>query len=101
MPWLPAKGVGVVESRSHKLTHVRTLSCQPFLNSVSSFPRIVDSILGRAAYVNHALFEKYGPVVRVEPNMIILADPKYIKTIYGYGSGFYKTEVRIVVISER
>lgn len=55
---------------------------------------MVDSILGRAAYRNHELFEKYGPVVRVEPNFVMLADPKYLKEIYGHGSSFYKTEVR-------
>lgn len=54
---------------------------------------MLDAILGRAAYSNHELFEKYGPVVRVEPNFVMLADPKYLKPVYGYGSGFYKTEV--------
>lgn len=36
------------------------------------------------------LHKRYGPVVRVGPNTLSIADPAYISKIYGPGQGFVK-----------
>ncbi len=47
---------------------------------------------GRFEHENIALHRKYGPVVRVAPDMYSLDDPSIIKTVYGIGSKFSKSD---------
>jgi hypothetical protein len=42
------------------------------------------------------IHEKYGPIVRVGPNEVSVADPTMIPRIYGIGSKF--TKVRHVTV---
>lgn len=37
------------------------------------------------------LHQKYGPFVRISPNEVSIADPKYVKILYGAGSPFLKS----------
>lgn len=39
------------------------------------------------------LHAKHGPIVRISPNEIVIADPSAIKTIYGHKSGFTKVNL--------
>ncbi|KAM5343526.1 hypothetical protein ACJ41O_012063 [Fusarium nematophilum] len=41
------------------------------------------------------LHERYGPVVRIAPNEVIVSDPSAIKTIYGHTSNLGKTKFYI------
>ncbi|RFU28324.1 hypothetical protein B7463_g7997, partial [Scytalidium lignicola] len=41
---------------------------------------------------NIDLHKKYGPIVRVAPNQYVIDDPAAIKTIYGIGSKFTKSD---------
>lgn len=34
--------------------------------------------------------KKYGPLVRIQPDHVSVADPEAIPTIYGHGNGFLK-----------
>ena len=54
---------------------------------------MIDGLLGRGCYTVHELFKQYGPVVRIEPNLVVFADPKYVRQVYGHGTPFHKTEV--------
>lgn len=45
----------------------------------------------RVRYV-HALHEKYGPIVRISPKEISVADVTAAKTIYKVGGSYVKTE---------
>lgn len=55
----------------------------PFLASISKL-WIVHKQLGlQRPLVDLALHEKYGPVVRVAPNEVIISSPQAKKPIYG------------------
>uniref|UniRef100_A0A093Y5K2 Pisatin demethylase n=1 Tax=Talaromyces marneffei PM1 TaxID=1077442 RepID=A0A093Y5K2_TALMA len=45
---------------------------------------------GKFELVNVALHKKYGPVVRIAPNVYSIDDPGCAKTLYGHGSKFVK-----------
>ena len=47
---------------------------------------------GKAEYTQRALHRRYGPLVRIAPNEISVADPEAVKVIYGIKSGFTKTD---------
>jgi cytochrome P450 len=64
----------------------------PFLASFSRL-WIASSVAGgRAEHDQRALHKKYGPLVRIAPNEVAVADPSAIKTIYNIKSGFTKTD---------
>ncbi|OJJ06606.1 hypothetical protein ASPVEDRAFT_140374 [Aspergillus versicolor CBS 583.65] len=47
---------------------------------------------GQLEHVTIALHKKYGPIVRLAPNRYSIGDPSAIRTIYGPGSKFSKSE---------
>lgn len=47
-------------------------------------------VSGRCLHYIHALHERYGPIVRIAPNEIDIADPQVYKQIHRIGSGFLK-----------
>lgn len=40
----------------------------------------------------HAMHKKYGPVARVGPNQVILSDLAALREVFGFGSGFVKSD---------
>ena len=40
----------------------------------------------------HNLHQKYGKLVRIQPNQVSIADPKVIPVVYGHGTGFLKSD---------
>ncbi|EXJ71806.1 uncharacterized protein A1O5_05616 [Cladophialophora psammophila CBS 110553] len=50
---------------------------------------------GRLEQVTVALHKRYGPIVRLAPNRFSIGDPAAIRTIYGPGSKFYKSNYYI------
>lgn len=71
----------------------------PLLWRASRLPYCVSSIRGTIPFDVHALFEKYGPVVRVAPNELAYADADAWKEILGHNpkgeengkfQGFYR-----------
>lgn len=46
----------------------------------------------RYHYVDEA-HKRYGPIVRIQPNHVSIADEEVINTIYGHGNGLLKTYV--------
>ncbi|KAL2849857.1 cytochrome P450 [Aspergillus pseudoustus] len=47
---------------------------------------------GQFEHVTVALHKKYGPIVRLAPNRYSIGDPSAIRTIYGAGSKFKKSD---------
>ncbi|CAG8901745.1 unnamed protein product [Penicillium egyptiacum] len=47
---------------------------------------------GQLEHVTVALHEQYGPIVRLAPNRYSISDPTVIRTIYGPGSKFSKSD---------
>ncbi|KAJ5392315.1 P450 monooxygenase [Penicillium cosmopolitanum] len=47
---------------------------------------------GQLEHVTVALHEEYGPIVRLAPNRYSISDPSAIRTIYGAGSKFSKSD---------
>ncbi|CZR69977.1 related to cytochrome P450 CYP3/CYP5/CYP6/CYP9 subfamilies [Phialocephala subalpina] len=47
---------------------------------------------GHLEHVTVALHKQYGPIVRLAPNRYSIGDPAAIRTIYGAGSKFYKSD---------
>lgn len=66
----------------------------PFLASISSLPRVVTAFGGHQ-FLKHAEYHKtYGPMVRVGPNHVSIADSQCINQIYSITSKFYKVRPR-------
>ncbi|KAL1846513.1 hypothetical protein Plec18170_009091 [Paecilomyces lecythidis] len=64
----------------------------PFLASFTPFDRLWTAISGRAFLFHLDYHRKYGPLVRLGPNHVSVADSQYIPLIYGITSKFYKSE---------
>lgn len=56
----------------------------PFIASISNFWKIRAAWRETMPQENIALHRKYGPLVRIGPNMISVDDPSAISTIYGF-----------------
>lgn len=50
------------------------------------------TVTGQRMYYIHSLHERYGPVVRITPDEISVADPDGYIDIYRMGSGFIKSK---------
>lgn len=46
---------------------------------------------GKRSEIVHETHKKLGPVVRIAPNHVSIADVDAINTIYGHGNGFLKS----------
>ncbi|KAL4876901.1 cytochrome P450 [Aspergillus karnatakaensis] len=64
----------------------------PFLASVSRFWLAYQVTTDRIDIIQRVLHEKYGPLVRIAPDEVSVADPTSVKAIYRIKSGFTKTD---------
>ncbi|OTA91469.1 hypothetical protein M434DRAFT_76133 [Hypoxylon sp. CO27-5] len=62
----------------------------PFINSVSSLPRIWSVWKGSSHLDDLELHRKYGKIVRLSPTVVSVCDLTLFETIYGISSQFYK-----------
>jgi len=69
----------------------------PFLASLTDWWRFIDVYRQRPEQTHIALHKKYGPVVRLGPNVLSFSDPDALKTIYGLNKGFIKVCERRIV----
>ncbi|KAL4925300.1 cytochrome P450 [Aspergillus undulatus] len=63
----------------------------PFWASVSGYWYGYQVSTGKMEHIQRRLHEKHGPLVRIGPNEVSVADPSSIRVIYGSKSGFTKT----------
>ncbi|KEY69110.1 hypothetical protein S7711_09646 [Stachybotrys chartarum IBT 7711] len=54
----------------------------PFITSVSDFSKLWVLSTGKIQILTHAAHEKYGPVVRIAPNVLSVSDPLLLPAIY-------------------
>ena len=66
----------------------------PFWASISGFWRVYQVYKGDLHETNIKLHQEYGPLVRLAPNVVSVADPDAIRIIYGLNSGFTKVTFR-------
>jgi benzoate 4-monooxygenase len=63
----------------------------PFWAKFTDFWLVFVSGQGHRSEVVHELHKKYGPVVRIAPNHISIADPDALQAIYGHSTGTIKS----------
>ncbi|KAJ5768724.1 hypothetical protein N7520_003283 [Penicillium odoratum] len=64
----------------------------PFIASFSRLWIAWSVATGDAEKVQRELHKKHGPLVRIAPNEVAIADPSAVETIYNIKSGFTKTD---------
>jgi benzoate 4-monooxygenase len=62
----------------------------PFPAQFTNFWLLLQARQGKRYKAVHAAHQKYGKVVRIQPNHVSVADPDAIQIIYGHGNGFLK-----------
>jgi hypothetical protein len=62
----------------HPLAHIPG----PFLESITILARVYQLRKGTIPYYERELHRKYGPVVRIGPNLVASNDPRHIGIIY-------------------
>lgn len=63
----------------------------PLYARFTNLPLKAAVISGRRIYHVHALHERYGPLVRIAPSEVAVADAQAFKLIHGVNSGFEKS----------
>ena len=68
----------------------------PFIASLTNNWRLID-VWKRDTHITYrTLYQKYGDVVRVAPNVLSFADPRAIPEIYGLNKGYTKVSLDVV-----
>jgi hypothetical protein len=62
--------------------------------------RLHDVYKGQAHQTAIKLHKKYGPLVRIAPNVVSVGDPKAVKIIYGLTGGFTKVTIMLFARKE-
>lgn len=70
-------------------SHLRDIPA-PFPAQFSNLWLLYVCRRGRRYEVVDQLHKKLGPVVRIQPNHVSVADDEAIQVIYGHGNGFLK-----------
>ena len=64
----------------------------PKLYALTKWRLALDEWYGKRTISIHRLHERYGPVIRIGPNEVHFNSPTAMRTIYGPGSGFERTD---------
>ncbi|RPA82256.1 cytochrome P450 [Ascobolus immersus RN42] len=62
----------------HPLAHIPG----PFFSKFSDIPYLLRFLSGYEYKHDYALFQRYGPVVRVGPNRVAVGEPEHVATVY-------------------
>ena len=62
----------------------------PFWARVSNLWRYIDVAQGKAQLTHIELHQRYGPYVRLGPNVVSICDLNLLKTVYGVNKGYRK-----------
>ncbi|KAK1993525.1 cytochrome P450 [Colletotrichum falcatum] len=62
----------------------------PWYTRFSHYVLKVHSLTGRRMYYVHSLHQRYGPIVRISPTEVAVADPEGFVAIHKIGAGFLK-----------
>jgi hypothetical protein len=69
----------------------------PFSASISNFWKISAAWHQQMPQRNISLHRKYGPLVRIGPNMISVDDPSALSTIYGFKPIYLKVRYKPIL----
>ncbi|KAI2779263.1 putative benzoate 4-monooxygenase cytochrome P450 [Daldinia loculata] len=105
LPWALALGclaIVVYYVRSYLATngHLRDIPA-PFPAQFTNLWLLYACRRGRRYLVVDKVHKKLGPVVRIQPNHVSVADDEAIQVIYGHGNGFLKSEFYDAFVSIR
>lgn len=64
----------------------------PWLAKFSNLSRFVDACSGQHPTTSLRLHQKYGPIVRIGPNVVSVADPKSIQAVLGLKANLDRTD---------
>lgn len=64
----------------------------PWYSRFSTLSFVWHRMAGTSIVNTHELFRKYGPIVRVQPNMVVIADDKVWDDVLRMGSNFRKAD---------
>ncbi|KAL2844359.1 cytochrome P450 [Aspergillus pseudoustus] len=85
-------GLGVVARLFHnKYGHGIAEVPGPFLAAYTDLWRFCLVWGGRPEKAHIKLHERYGPLVRLGPNMVSVSDPAALKVVYGLSAGYVKS----------
>lgn len=77
-----------------KLHHALTTPLRavpgPWWSHITHYPLKLANIRGQRVHFIHSLHQKYGPVVRIAPDEVAIADADAAKTIHRPASGYEK-----------
>jgi hypothetical protein len=62
----------------------------PFFASITRWWMVTQIFEAKHERNIRALHKKYGPIVRIAPNEVVISDPEAVKTIYSTTGGFTK-----------
>jgi hypothetical protein len=62
----------------------------PFMASITRWWMVKEIFSGKHEEHIRKLHKKYGPIVRIAPNEVVISDPAAVKVIYSTGGGFTK-----------
>jgi len=62
----------------------------PFLASITRWWLAFEIFSGKHEQHIRKLHKKYGSIVRISPNEVVIADPQAVRVIYSTGGGFTK-----------
>lgn len=71
----------------------------PFFASLTEWWRLILVLRRRPELTHIHLHEKYGDVVRIGPQTVIVRDPEGVKKIYALNAGYIKVRVFLLTIS--
>ncbi|KAF4228494.1 hypothetical protein CNMCM8980_001760 [Aspergillus fumigatiaffinis] len=63
----------------------------PLWAKITNLQRLWWVLTGRAHEIHTSMHEKYGPLVRIGPNVVSVSDPEYISVVYPAREGFPKS----------
>ncbi|KAF7193659.1 Cytochrome P450 monooxygenase [Pseudocercospora fuligena] len=88
VPRVNVKFLLLFNKYGHGINHIKG----PFWAAFTDLWRMLDVWNGHAETTHIRLHQKYGKLVRLGPRCVSVSDPKAIKIIYGFNSGFIKSD---------
>ncbi|KAI1370321.1 putative benzoate 4-monooxygenase cytochrome P450 [Hypoxylon crocopeplum] len=105
LPWVLVAGcvaIAIYYSHAYLVTyaHLRDIPA-PFPAQFTNLWLLYACRRGKRYFIVDKVHKKLGPVVRIQPNHISIADDEAIQIIYGHGNGFLKSDFYDAFVSIR
>ena len=89
----PMVVLAIIQIYLYKSSPLNTIP-GPYLAQFTNVWRLCDHLKRRPERTQQALHAKYGPVVRIGPNMVSLSDPELVRLVYDSRGQFFKVSLR-------